>query len=162
MAIKSERRAVGRTRPSERQTKTGITARKSAEPSLDRAGDKILKLQETIKAQRRELREMEARIAQLAAAHHDDSRAERDELKNEVRELTRANREHVKRNEMLRAENLKLKAVSNSRRPAAERVMLDFADQHGFADEESSRIGQGSKGRKPGRSNANALRTSGA
>jgi predicted RNase H-like nuclease (RuvC/YqgF family) len=164
IAIESERRAVGRTRPSERQTKTGKTAGKNAERSLGRSGDKILKLQETIKAQRRELREMEARIAQLVgrAAHHDDSRAERDELKNEVRELTRANREHVKRNELLRAANLKLKAVSNSRRPAAESVTLDFADQHGFADEGSSRIGKGLKGRKPGRSNANALRTSAA
>src|SRR5687768_3375296 len=107
IAIESERRAVGRTRPGERQKKTGMPVGKNAEASLGRSSDKILKLQDTIKAQRRELREMEARIAQLVgrAAHQDDPRAERDELKNEVRELTRANREHVKRNELLKAEN---------------------------------------------------------
>jgi hypothetical protein len=55
-----------------------------------------------------------ARIRDLETAlrSRKDSADELAELRSEIRELTRANREHVKRNEALQAENARLRAGS--------------------------------------------------
>jgi chromosome segregation ATPase len=64
------------------------------------------------------------RVLQVQAKHEDGLAAEREELKaevadlkGEIKELTRANREHVEKLEALRAETARLKADAKVRKP---------------------------------------------
>jgi chromosome segregation ATPase len=87
---------------------------------LAKAEQKIRKLQEKVADERQRVRELQAQ------ANHDDNLAsEREELKadivdlkGEIRELTRANREQVQKIEALRTETAKLKADAMGRKPS--------------------------------------------
>lgn len=87
---------------------------------LAKAEQKIRKLQEQVMDQKQQIREFRAQ-----AKHEDGLATEREELKaeiadmkGEIRELIRANREQVENLEALRAENARLKAGAKVQSPS--------------------------------------------
>jgi chromosome segregation ATPase len=87
---------------------------------LAKAEQQIRKLQERVADQKQQIRELQAQ-----AKHEDGLAAERSELKveiadlkGEIKELTRANREHVEKVDALRVENAKLKAGAKVHSPS--------------------------------------------
>jgi chromosome segregation ATPase len=87
---------------------------------LAKAEQQIRRLQEKIANQKQQIRESQAQ-----AKHEDGLAAERVELKaeiadlkGEIRELIRANREQVENLEALRAENARLKAGAKPQSPS--------------------------------------------
>jgi septal ring factor EnvC (AmiA/AmiB activator) len=87
---------------------------------LAKAEQQIRKLQKKVADQKQEFR-----VLQAQTKHEDGLAAEREELKaeiadmkGEIRELTRANREHVEKMEALRAENTRLKAGAKVQSPS--------------------------------------------
>lgn len=95
-------------------------ARKSDPRAPVSAERRIEQLQDSIEAHRQRNRMLQAqlKLVERSVAHCAEMESELSELKGEIRELTRANREHVKRNEALQSEIVKLKALSRkSARP---------------------------------------------
>ena len=87
---------------------------------LAKAEQQIRKLQKNVADQKQQIREFQAQ-----AKHEDGLAAEREELKveiadlkGEIRELIRANREQVENLEVLRAENARLKAGTKVQSPS--------------------------------------------
>jgi chromosome segregation ATPase len=86
---------------------------------LAKAEQQIRKLQEKVADQKQQIRELQAQ-----AKHEDGLATEREELKaeivdlkGEIRELIRTNREQVENLEALRAENARLKAGAKVQSP---------------------------------------------
>jgi hypothetical protein len=79
---------------------------------LVKAEQQIRKLQEKVADQKHQIRELQsqAKHEDGLAADREELKAEIADLKGEIKELTRANREHVGKIETVRAENAKLKA----------------------------------------------------
>jgi predicted nucleic acid-binding Zn-ribbon protein len=95
---------------------------------LAKAEQQIRKLQEKVADQKQQIREFQA-----LAKHENNLAAEREELKveiadlkGEIKELTRANREHVEKAEALRAENAKLKAGAKVHSPSRMAAQADL------------------------------------
>jgi len=86
---------------------------------LAKAEQKIRKLEDKVTDQKQQLREIKAlaRHEENLAAEREDLKAEITALKAEIGELTRANREHVEKFEMFRAENVRLKAGVKDQKP---------------------------------------------
>jgi septal ring factor EnvC (AmiA/AmiB activator) len=95
---------------------------------LAKAEQQIRKLQEKVADQKQQVRELQTQ------ANHDDGLAvEREELKaeiadlkSEIKELTRANREQVEKMEALRAENARLKAGAKVQSPSRMAAQADL------------------------------------
>jgi DNA repair exonuclease SbcCD ATPase subunit len=85
---------------------------------LAKAEQTIRRLQEKLTHQKQQIRELqaEAKHEENLAAEREALKAEIADLRGETSELTRANREHVVKNETLRAENTKLMAEAKARR----------------------------------------------
>jgi predicted RNase H-like nuclease (RuvC/YqgF family) len=99
-------RQPGRVRGAE--TRTGAPQRPV---SVER---RIEQLQDSVKVREQQNRTLVAQIKLLerSIADQDEAQAEIAALKAEIREVTRANREHAKRNEALQAEIARLKTAS--------------------------------------------------
>ena len=86
---------------------------------LAKAEQQITKLQEKVADQKQQIRVLQAQAKHedSLAAKREELKAEIADLKGEIKELTRANREHVEKLETFRAESARLKAgakVQNS------------------------------------------------
>ena len=79
---------------------------------LAKAEQQIRKLQEKVADQKQRIRELQSHVKHDdgLAAEREELKAEIVDLKGEIRELTRANREHVEKVDALRVENTRLKA----------------------------------------------------
>jgi predicted RNase H-like nuclease (RuvC/YqgF family) len=77
----------------------------------------IEQLQDSVRVHQERSRDLQAQVKLMerAVAGRTELEAELAEVKGEVRELTRANREHVKRNEALQAEIARLRKPMKKR-----------------------------------------------
>ncbi len=91
---------------------------------LAKAEQQIRKLQEKVADQKQQIRELQSHVKHEAglAAEREELKVEIVDLKGEVKELTRANREHVEKVDALRVENARLKAEIKVRKPNATAV----------------------------------------
>ena len=85
---------------------------KDMQRMLAGAEQKIRKLQDKITDQQRQIRELraQAKHEESLIVEQNELKAEIADLRSETKELTRANREHVARNDALQAEIARLKA----------------------------------------------------
>lgn len=92
---------------------------REVEQKLALAEKTIQKLETKVADQQRQIRELRAqgRQAQGINTEYAELKAEAHDLKGEIRELTRANREQVTKIEVLKAENDKLRAEAKARKP---------------------------------------------
>ncbi|MFD0465107.1 hypothetical protein ACFQY9_27955 [Microvirga aerilata] len=87
---------------------------------LAKAEQQIRKLQEKVADQKQQIRELQSHVKHddSLAAEREELKAEIVDLKGEVKELTRANREHVEKVDALRDENTRLKAGAKVQSPS--------------------------------------------
>jgi chromosome segregation ATPase len=86
---------------------------------LAKAEQQIRKLQEKVADQKQQIRELQSQVRHEdgLAVEREELKAEIIDLKGEIKELTRANREHVDKIETFRAENARLKTGAKVQSP---------------------------------------------
>jgi predicted RNase H-like nuclease (RuvC/YqgF family) len=119
--IKGEHQIMGRAKSVESALITSKPAvpLKDVDRMLAQAEKLIAKLQSKVADQQQTILELrsQAKLADNITTEMSELKAEVTDLKNEIRELTRANWEHVTKNETLQVENAKLKAEVKLRKP---------------------------------------------
>src|SRR5690349_6004112 len=100
-------------RPKDERGKSRKTTLAPAE-QVNRLEDKVKAQQETIRLLLAQTKALESSLRQA-----EDLASEITALKHEIRELTRANRDQVRRYELLRSENERLRSRSSAERAAA-------------------------------------------
>ena len=95
---------------------------------LAKAEQQIRKLQEKVADQKQQFRELQSHVKHEAglAAEREELKAEIVDLKGEIRELTRANREHVEKVDAFRVENARLKAEIKVQSPNKRAAQADL------------------------------------
>jgi len=102
-----------RPRPTDEREKSRKATSAPAE-QVSRLEGKVKAQQETVRMLLAQAKAMEASLRQA-----EDLANEITALKHEIRELTRANRDQVRRYELLRSENERLRSRSSAKRAAA-------------------------------------------
>src|SRR3712207_4226221 len=97
---------------------------------LAKAEQQIRKLQEKVADQKQRIRELQAQAKHEhgLAAEREELNAEIADLKSEIKELTRANREHVEKIETFRVENARLKAGAKVQSPSRVGAQADLRE----------------------------------
>jgi chromosome segregation ATPase len=93
---------------------------KDMQRMLAKAEQKIRKLQDRAADQKQQIRELQSQVKheENLASEREELKAEIADLRNETKELIRANREHADKVEVLRAENAKLRAGVKVQKPS--------------------------------------------